>query len=82
MNEPGRAHPRSAGDTTPIPSATTRLPGLDLDDPPYLSYPEPAELDPLVGRAEHERRLALAAEAVTEPIELLVHLAFGEGRAL
>ena len=82
MREPGVAQPQSAGDTTPISIASTRLPGLDLDDPPYLSYPEPSELDPLVGRAEHERRLALAAEAVTEPIELLVQLAFRDGRAL
>jgi oxygen-independent coproporphyrinogen-3 oxidase len=70
------------GGTLPISSVASRLPARDLDDPPYLTYPEPAELDPRVGRAEHGRRLALAAAATSEPIELLVNLAFRDGRAL
>jgi oxygen-independent coproporphyrinogen-3 oxidase len=78
----GGAGTETAGDIPSVSSISARLPARDLEEPPYLSYPEPSELDPRVGRAEYERRLSLAAEAKGEPIELLVHLAFRDGRAL
>ncbi len=82
MREPGVAQPQSAGDTTPISIATTRLPGRDLDDPPYLSYPEPPRSTRWWGAPSTSDGSRWRRKRSAEPIELLVQLAFRDGRAL
>jgi oxygen-independent coproporphyrinogen-3 oxidase len=82
VGEHGGTRAQAAGGVRPIDGIANRRPVGRVEDPAYLSYPEPSQLEARVGRAEHERRLAVAAAAIAEPIELLIHLDFGEGRAL